>query len=371
MFAIARIKKHKVSDLGKVHGHNSRTHFVKHRDPSGHHSMLLGSDKHLSELVAKRLEQANIKKHRKDAVVCVEMLLTASPEYFRPDAPEQWGVYRNDRLKNWVNTCQKFLAEQYGENVVQVALHCDEATPHMHVSIVPIVEKEKTKRRTKKQIEVGAPGIKYKCSTLCAKELFNKDKLVELQTSYAQYCEPLGLRRGIRNSKAQHTLLKKFYGEVSEFNKRAEPLKKAFLATISKIPTPPLLNREKWANKLKYALTTNLPAVANDLHKLAVRYKQKYLSEKKKNAAFAAINTSVVEVLSLRESVENNKVESRKTFENAVKFERENDLLVKQNEQLKSALESSKDEVQKQQKLLDALEQNSSAKDNKTDYRYE
>ena len=49
-----------------------------------------GDRQSLSDTVRQRIGEQTI---RQNAVLCVEMLLTASPEYFRPDEPDKAGNY--------------------------------------------------------------------------------------------------------------------------------------------------------------------------------------------------------------------------------------------------------------------------------------
>ncbi len=144
MFAIARIKKHKRQDLRKVQGHNWREHDIKNCDPEGFFTKLKGDDNlTIEELLDYKLRELGITKIRKDATVVVELMLSASPEYFRPDNPDKWGTYDKDKLRKWVDCCNDFLKNTYGDNVIEATLHCDEATPHMHISVVPALCKTK------------------------------------------------------------------------------------------------------------------------------------------------------------------------------------------------------------------------------------
>ena len=52
----------------------------------------------LETIVRDRIGEQTI---RKNGVLCVEMLLTASPEYFRPDNPSRAGYYEPERLADF------------------------------------------------------------------------------------------------------------------------------------------------------------------------------------------------------------------------------------------------------------------------------
>ena len=63
--------------------------------------------------------------------------MTASPEYFRPDRPEEYGAYQADRLASWQQATIAWLTQEYGNRIVRAELHNDEATPHIHAYLVP------------------------------------------------------------------------------------------------------------------------------------------------------------------------------------------------------------------------------------------
>jgi 5S rRNA maturation endonuclease (ribonuclease M5) len=132
---------------------------------------------------------------RKNAVLAVEFLLTASPEYFRPDAPGRAGYYDPQRLEDFQHTACEWLLNRYGERIVRAELHLDESTPHIHAYMVPLDEKGKLNCRAL----LG--GSRYRLS--------------ELQDDFAAAMAPLGLERGIKGSRAKHTEVRKYYAAVN------------------------------------------------------------------------------------------------------------------------------------------------------------
>ena len=233
-FAIARISKQKSSSLGAVNNHNMRLTDTPNAKPNGIFKRLVGdANASTSDLVYKRLEQAGVTKHRKDAVVAVELVLTASPEYFRPDKPSEYGTYDKDRLKAWLTQTNSFLKSKYNGLVVEATLHLDEATPHMHVIIVPLVKKERKKKQSRQDKELGKPPVTYESFGLCAKEMFNRKGLIDLQTDYANAMSPLGLERGQKRSKANHQTVKQYYGIAEKATSTINTLKH----TVNKLKT--------------------------------------------------------------------------------------------------------------------------------------
>ncbi len=155
-------------------------------------------NKELEELVKDKIGDI---KYRKDAVLCSELLLTASPEYFRPDTPEKAGYFDQEQLLAWVKVNLKWLKERYGNNLIKATLHLDESTPHIAAYVVPIYEKDGQRR-------------------LSHRELFGgnlKDaKLSKLQDDYAQAMAHLSLERGIKGSKAKHQSVKRYYAQLNQ-----------------------------------------------------------------------------------------------------------------------------------------------------------
>lgn len=219
MYAICRVNKLKNYDLGRVGAHNERRMSVPHasQNPEKINTRWTkySPGENLNYQVKSRLDEAGIVKHRKDAVVAVEMLMTASPEYFRPDKPEAHGEYEPQLLEEWRSRTEQFLHEKYGQNLVEITLHLDEATPHIHAIIVPAITKIKSKRRTNEQILNDEAATTYESNTLDAKKMFGKFELINLQTEYAKSVEDIGLERGIHGSKAVHEAARDFYTLVN------------------------------------------------------------------------------------------------------------------------------------------------------------
>ena len=132
--------------------------------------------------------KSNGKKIRKDSVLACEVLLTASPEFFKP---------RDfDREMEWLKENVKWLREEFGdENVVQAVVHFDESTPHIHAVVFP---------RTKD-------------GRLSCFEVFGGPQdLAMRQTRYAKAMEKFGLQRGISKDKTKrnHEEIRTAYGKV-------------------------------------------------------------------------------------------------------------------------------------------------------------
>jgi len=128
---------------------------------------------------------------RKDAVKAIEVMMTCS----KKDAD-------NIDLDLWKKANEAWLKKTFGEdNVISLVYHGDEATPHIHGIVVPMID-----------------GV-----LKCYEFLGSPQKLAQMQDSYAEAMSPFGLERGLRNSKAKHKDIKKYHAEIDREALRALP----------------------------------------------------------------------------------------------------------------------------------------------------
>jgi Plasmid recombination enzyme len=193
--AVCRIQK--IKSWGLLTGneaHVARTRDTPNANPEVNNVQLIGSsnDPDLATLVKNKIGSQKI---RSNAVLAVEMLLSASAEYFRPNTPQEAGTYDEERLHKFVQATTIWLSNSWGELIIRAELHLDEITPHIHAYLVPLDERGK----------------------LNCKALFGtRDKLHKLQDSFASAVKHLGISRGIKGSSAKYTSLKKYYAAVNQ-----------------------------------------------------------------------------------------------------------------------------------------------------------
>ena len=127
-------------------------------------------------------------KHRKDAVLAIEYLITASPEAMQGKGRGSQDDYFRDALK--------WLQDKHGAaNVVYAGIHRDETTPHMYAYVVPRV------------------GDKLNCRHF----LGGAKALTAMQTDFAERVgHKNSLERGQEGSRARHTTIAQYYGRVNE-----------------------------------------------------------------------------------------------------------------------------------------------------------
>jgi len=124
-------------------------------------------------------------------------------------------IAQEGRLKAWCADNLEWLRRTFGaENVVSAVLHMDEATPHIHAAVVPIVTGERRKLRKPKTDEPDKRKYRTKSTArprLCADDVMSRVKLKEYQNTYAAAMAKYGLQRGIDGSKARHVTTQEFY----------------------------------------------------------------------------------------------------------------------------------------------------------------
>jgi hypothetical protein len=220
MVALAILRVEKLKSFGNVGGsekHTARLQDTPNADTTKKNIRLIGMEDNssLEDLVKTKIASTTKHKPRKDAVLCSEMFLSASPEYFRPDDPSRAGEWNHERMVLFAGASRQWLINNYGDKCVRAELHLDEATPHIHAYIVPI--NDKTKQLSHKEMFGGDGRV-------------GSIKLSKLQDSYASALAPLGIERGVKGSKATHTKVKEYYQAVNSepltavwSNKKLEP----------------------------------------------------------------------------------------------------------------------------------------------------
>ena len=98
--------------------------------------------------VTKQIESETGKKTRKDAVVLLDGLFTASPEFFEGKTTQE--------IKKYFEDCLDFYVREYCQGdetrVLNAVIHLDEATPHMQIASIPVYTSESGNRLNAKII---------------------------------------------------------------------------------------------------------------------------------------------------------------------------------------------------------------------------
>lgn len=162
-----------------------------------------------TEAIEHRIATANIyRKVADNQVKALRFILSGSHE-------DMLRLESEGRLGEWCNSTMQWLYSTFGkENVVAATLHADEETPHIHATIIPIVQGERRKAKT--EAENGKRKYKTKKNKvrLYADDVLTPKKLEEYQTTYAEQMKPFGLERGIYGSEAKHRSNMEYYKEI-------------------------------------------------------------------------------------------------------------------------------------------------------------
>jgi hypothetical protein len=184
-YAILRTAKLKtMGNIGGSLAHNYRTiktpNADPNRTPNNYH--IVATPEAVKQAIKDRLPE----KRRSDAVLCIEYLITASPEW------EGWG---KSQEVDFFKRASLWLTDKHGkENVAGISIHRDISTPQLVAYVVPIDERGRLN---------------------CKEFLGGRAKLSKMQTDFANTVTDLGLTRGKEGSKAKHTSIKAYYHDIN------------------------------------------------------------------------------------------------------------------------------------------------------------
>jgi hypothetical protein len=223
---VGKIKAMGRSTPHSVGGHLSRSRPTPNAD-SGRTPLnrwLVGTSKtDLNASINDVLTKAKLDRSelRTDAVIANDILLSVSPEWFRPDDPEAHGTWDDARLRSFTAEAQMLLKRTFGARLVSAVLHLDEATPHIQAVVVPIMRCKNDK-----------PGFR-----LSSKDMFGPDQLSQLQQDWEDQLQPHGVGSRTKGSRARHTTLREYYSVLEAFEAEDERIN----LQISKPPSKPFL----------------------------------------------------------------------------------------------------------------------------------
>jgi hypothetical protein len=196
---VGKIKGDGRSTLATVDNHLGRTRPTHNADPrrTPQNVWLTGGPGELAERHARILAKAKIDpgKLRTDATVANDIVLSVSPEWFRPHQPDQVGTADPKRLAAFKREAAAFLREQFGGRVAVAVLHVDEATPHVQAVVVPV-------------LAANPPREGWRLS---GRDMFNPARLAALQDAWEARLTPLGVGPRQKGSTARHVPLATFY----------------------------------------------------------------------------------------------------------------------------------------------------------------
>lgn len=138
-YAILRFQKRKAGSVASCERHNERKKEAYKSNPdidterSKDNYHLVPPPRYTYKKEINRMVKEAGCKVRRDSVMMVETLITASPEFMNSLPPEE--------QKEYFTRALEFLSERVGkQNILSAVVHMDEKTPHMHLCFVPLTE---------------------------------------------------------------------------------------------------------------------------------------------------------------------------------------------------------------------------------------
>ena len=137
-YAIMRFAKYKGPEIGRIEAHDERTKEQYASNPdvdtarSKYNYHLVEPTRSYRAEAERQIAAAGCRT-RKDSVRVVEVLFTASPEFFKGKKPVERRAFFEESL-NFIKS------KQNPETIISAVVHMDEKTPHMHLSFVPLTK---------------------------------------------------------------------------------------------------------------------------------------------------------------------------------------------------------------------------------------
>lgn len=234
-YAIIRNENHKMNAVPLMERHNERlNHNYSNKDidlsrtSENYHLKKIQAETYQQEFDRIRTRQelkGNLRLHgEKQSNVLCEFVITSDKEFFDRIGKERTRRFFEDAY-DFVTA--KVGGEQY---VLSAVVHMDEATPHMHVAFIPVINGKDRK---------GNPCKRINCSEFWKR----RDSYSRLQDEYYDFITSRGydLERGEKGSTAEHLA-------VAEYKlKKTEELLAAMSEQIAEI------------ENIEEVKTTNLP----------------------------------------------------------------------------------------------------------------
>lgn len=296
-YAILRTAKHTSSrSVGGMGRHMNRTRATPNADPESRHLNATWmpdsgwvrwserAPRNLSDQLRERLDDFKQRGGvlRSDSVLAVELMLSASPHWF--------AQAKADQRHEWLERSVAWIADTFGrENVLQVALHLDETTPHLHAFLVPEIQMVETRgRKPKKPAKAAAKAAKP--ALAASRWLDGRAKLGELQDRYAAAVAPLGLERGLRGSGAKHRTIRSYYAAAEAVMGGQEPAQ-IKLPPLPALPEPTSV-RDRAMAAAGYVPRTAAEQNAKEAARRAALAASKQALQQAKEARAAAIEAA-------------------------------------------------------------------------------
>lgn len=172
--------------------HNVRSMDVPNAAPERSHLNVIPKQcQTVEQCVARFYKVLGNHKPRKNAILAREFIVTASPEMIKSMSIDMQKEYFKDSVE-WIK------GQMGGDdaNLINVAVHFDEETPHLHVICACMLDGKLNDRAL-----LGG----------------HKNRLVQLQTDFHQdVASRFDLDRGLKKSRARHTPQKEYAAKLNK-----------------------------------------------------------------------------------------------------------------------------------------------------------
>ena len=257
----------------------------------------------------KYLKENNVQGHlRSNSIIMCQMIFTSDQVFFDKIGEKE--------TKRYFDECYKFICnyKNLGEkNIISAVVHLDESVPHMHLMFVPVVH---TKDKDGNDID-----------KICARDFWKgRDSYRKLQDSYFNHVKSRGfdLERGmfVEDTDRKHYTVEE-YKKITNYENTKKVLKEIKL----EIPEVPDIN---------------------EISKFSIKRDEKILKEiiKPKDDL---IKELYEDNLSLHKELS----KQSKVVDEAVKYQKEREILLADNKSLHSQIENIKTEYKEKEFDLD------------------
>lgn len=261
-YCITKFQKIKTnSEITEYAGHNLRTKIAASRNENidGNRSTFnrrlinkFGIKTHaeLQQKINAHYTDLGIKV-KKDNVLGIDFIVTTSPEY--------WGDWHSligtphfeQKLKAWEQIQIKQAEKEFGKDAIAYAeTHLDETTPHIHIFIMPIDQKQQTFK--------NRHGTTVKEKTILNANKYPPQFWNGLVTRFADANKDIGLVRGTSNANAKARPLKDYKLALAAREKELIAMRNDYVNAISNANTQTktisTLHKENQALKKENAL---------------------------------------------------------------------------------------------------------------------
>ena len=322
-FVVLHMEKAHGSDSGTT-AHIERFIIPKNADPTRTHlnrKLIEYPEgvKDRSAAIQRRLDEAGLtRKIGSNQVRAIRINVSATPE-------DMERIEREGRLDEWCADNLKYFADTFGkENIVAAHLHLDEKTPHMHVTLVPIVKGERKRKKREEQAKKRYRKKPTDTVRLCADDIMSRLKLKAYQDSYAVAMGKYGLQRGVDGSEARHVSTQQYYRDIK---RQTEELKTEVVELQERKETAreelERAKKEIQTERLKGAATTAAANIAESVGSLFGSNKVKTL-EKENIALHREVADHEETIEALQDRIQNMQADhSRQMAEVERKYRRE------------------------------------------------